>query len=753
MTSTADQNELRFLKRNPPRVDEDVVSAAVEAHYGLRGHLTPLGSERDQNFLVEDGPERILFKISNAAESRDVIDFQTQALRHIHDVTPGIAVPQPIRTTTGAELGTLNHRGVEHFVRALTFLDGDVAGETGADGPALRRSTGVALAGLDDALAGFFHPAADQDHPWDVKRAGRLAPQLRHIEDDALRDELAAILQVFETRVAPRLPSMRQQVIHQDAHTHNLVVASDDPMEVTGIIDFGDMVFGPLAAELAVAAYLSWRDDWDPLGVVDLLVGYDSLVSLRREEIEVLYDMVLARMAIGLLIPAARAAVEPEESGFEDEFSIVGHRIMEVVRRRDEVEPQWFRALGFTASSGTSRLRARRSTVLGSYSPHFYAEPVHLVSGRGLTLRDASGAEYLDFYNNVPTLGHAHRSVVNAVSRQMSVLNINSRYLYESIVDYAEALTASLGLETCLFVNSGSEANDVAVQIAGHLTEREKMLTLKGSYHGVTTATSPTGPVLGSGQLIPAPDSYRRVAIDVGEIAHLTRQVLDSPDAGFAGFIFDPAMTSNGIPDVPAGWVSAVAGEVRDAGGLVIADEVQTGFGRTGAMWGHLVHDVQPDIVTIGKPAGNGHPLGAVITTKAILDRFMEERRLFSTFGGNPVSAAAGLAVLGTTERDGLVQHADAMGRYLKQRLAALDHPRIGDVRGSGLLLAVELVSDRASKTPLLDGIRPLLERMREGGVLVGSAGGAGTTLKIRPPLVVSESEIDRFVAALTSSL
>ena len=753
MTSTADQNELRFLKRNPPRVGEDVVAAAVEAHYGLRGELTPLGSERDQNFLVDDGAKRILFKISNAGESRDVIDFQTKALRHVRQVAPSIEVPLPIRTNTGADLATISNDGVEHFVRALTFLEGDIAGETGADGPALRRSTGGALARLDGALAGFFHPAADQDHPWDVKRAGRLASQLRHIEDDVLRAELASILDRFQSRVAPRLPSMRQQVIHQDAHTYNLVVSIDDPMHVTGIIDFGDMVFGPLAAELAVGAYLSWRDDWDPLGVVDLLIGYDSVVPLRREEIEILYDMVLARMAIGLLIPAARAAVEPEESGFEEGFSIVGARIREVVRRRDEVEPEWFRALGFAAPSHGDRIRDRRSTVLGSHSPHFYEEPVHLVSGRGLTLKDASGSEYLDFYNNVPTLGHGHPAVVNAVNRQMGTLNINSRYLYDPIVDYAEALAASLGLEVSLFVNSGSEANDVAVQIAKHFTARGNMLALEGSYHGVTNATSPTGPVLGSGQLIPAPDSYRQVGTDVDEIAGLARRLVSSDSLGFAGFIFDPALTSNGIPDVPGGWLGAVASSVRDAGGLVIADEVQTGFGRTGSMWGHPVHEVRPDIVTIGKPAGNGHPLGAVITTKEILDSFMEDRRLFSTFGGNPVSCAAGLAVLATTEREGLVERAESMGRYLKHQLAELNHPAIGDVRGSGLLLAVELVSDRASKTPRHEGVRPVLERMREAGILVGSAGGKGTTLKIRPPLVVSESEIDRFVAALTQSI
>ena len=333
------------------------------------------------------------------------------------------------------------------------------------------------------------------------------------------------------------------------------------------------------------------------------------------------------------------------------------------------------------------------------------------------------------------------------------------------MVEYAQRLAATLdhGLDACLFVNSGSEANDVASQIVKHRTGADGLLMMAGAYHGMTQGSLeisdedfvPQSPNVAA---ITAPDDFRHASATSADAAEEADSAIGRiTDAGheLAGFFVDPAMTSSGIPNVPRGFINAIAGAVRVHGGLVVSDEVQAGIGRTGMMWGYQREVFVPDVVTIGKPVGNGQPLGVVITTREILDGFMEQTELFSTFGGNPVSCAAGLAVLDVIEDEGLVANAAVVGKYLEDSLIRLaeTHSLIGDVRGSGLLVGVELVGDPDHMTPAPVETALLVELMREAGVLVGTEGLHSSILKLRPPLIAHPGHVDLLIEALDASL
>lgn len=759
------------MDRNPPELPVDLLADVLERTYGLTGALTGLTSERDQNTRLETSDGTYLFKVCNAGEDPAVVDLQIKALHHIAERDPGLPVPRALRTADGADTTWVDAPdGSRHLVRLLSFVAGDtIRRHPELDTPALRRSSGALLARLDLALRGFFHPAANQEHPWALTHSPKLLAYTDHISDPTARRNIVGILERLRDETLPRTARMRHQVVHQDAHTGNLVVDPSNPTKIAGIIDFGDIVYAPLIMDLTVAMDLTGRPDGSPEGLFDIAVGYDSVLPLEEAESDVLVDLVLGRMAITATIMAARDALWPDTPAYHDHEEQIWAQIESAIAEAPRLRTDLRRAIRFPmpidGSADSGQLRAERDRVMGERSPHFYKETLHLERGKGVWLYGADGRQYLDFYNNVPTVGHSHPHVVNAVARQLAALNTNTRYLYNNSVEYADRLTATLGddLDVCLFVNSGSEANDVAWQISQVITGNGGLLVMRNAYHGITEAgigmtTAKSLPARPYVEEITAPDDYRG-NVTTSDEAHANARAAIGKLAsrGFepAAFIVDSAMCSSGIPDVPDDFLGAVATAVQSAGGLVIADEVQSGFGRLGAMWGHELLGMRPDIVTLGKPVGNGHPLGVVITSRAILDEFQAKVRLFSTFGGNPVSCAAGLAVLDVIDREDLVENSRRTGQYLREQLWALagSHQIIGDVRGRGLLAGLELVSDRTTKAPATTLTLALLEAMRQNGALVGKDGEHAHILKLRPPLVTTPEHVDIFISALDKSL
>mgnify|MGYP001627466495 CR=1 FL=1 len=411
-------------------------------------------------------------------------------------------------------------------------------------------------------------------------------------------------------------------------------------------------------------------------------------------------------------------------------------------------------------------LVARRERVLGPAYRLFYERPVHVVRAEGCWLYGPDGEAYLDAYNNVASVGHCHPRVVDAIARQAARLNTHTRYLNELVVDYAERLTATLPAEVSqvMFTCTGSEANDLALRIARACTGAEGVIITETAYHGVTAAIAELSPSLGPGnrlgahvRTVPAPDARRLgEPLEAAFAAGVRAAVADLHKSGLrpAALLVDTIFSSDGVFAEPAGFLAEAVDAVREAGGLFIADEVQPGFGRTGRkFWGFEAHGVVPDLVTMGKPMGAGHPLAAVAARPEVVEPFGRNCRYFNTFGGNPVSCAAGMAVLDVIEDERLMQNAAEVGAYLKAALEAIDHPLIGEVRGAGLFIGVELVSDRAAWTPAADAANRIVQGMRERRVLISATGPRANVLKIRPPMVFDKGHADHFLAAFEDTL
>jgi 4-aminobutyrate aminotransferase-like enzyme len=418
----------------------------------------------------------------------------------------------------------------------------------------------------------------------------------------------------------------------------------------------------------------------------------------------------------------------------------------------------------------TAAMIERRDALLGPAYRLMYERPLHIVRGEGVWLIDPDGRRYLDVYNNVASLGHCHPAVTEAICAQARTLATNTRYLHDTILELAERLLATVpetALAHLMLTCTGSEANDLAYRIAQVRTGGTGVVVTETAYHGFTDAVAKFSPSLGATvdlgahvRLVPAPRRYHAGDDDVG--ARFTRDVeaalADLRRHGIkpAALIVDSMFTSDGILPDPAGFLKGAVDAVKRAGGLFVADEVQPGFGRTGEhMWGFQRHGVIPDIVTLGKPMGNGQPVAGLLATADALAPFGQNSRYFNTFGGNTVSCAAALAVLDTIEREDLVRHAARVGKILRDGVAELAqrHEAIGDVRGAGMFVGVELVTDRASRAPARELTTRVVNRMRDKGVLLSACAMGHNVLKIRPPLVLSAEQAGMVIDVLDEAL
>jgi 4-aminobutyrate aminotransferase-like enzyme/Ser/Thr protein kinase RdoA (MazF antagonist) len=838
---------LLALRGRPPAADAATAEVVAYDLYGLTARATVLEGERDRNFRLDtsDGRRLVLKFIDHEADDV-VVDGQSAALAHIAEQNALLPVPRVIRTLGGELIGVVQMAGVggddtavSCRARLVTYLAGrlmqdvatgggagggadvnaadaeratdvtpaDAAGaalrgastarDTGAVGAAsathsadaagrsrLLRSVGTHIAQLDRALVGFFHPALAQPIAWDVRRAPALLPVLAQVQPPALRRAVSTALDPIQ-QLLQQMRGLRSQAIHGDCHGRNLLV-NESGDTCVGIIDLGDMIHAPLVLEIAVTMAEFLTDGVASLDELpELLAGYASQQPLERADVEVLYDLIAARIAVGVLIQAwreqnnARGAASSTSGAAAASANALDALAS---RGKGPLTQRWLEAAGIASvivSRGgrvvSADLVRRRHNALGANAELSYDLPLHLVRGEGVWVYTSDAERLLDVYNNVAHVGHAHPAVVAAIANQAKRIASNTRYLDLRIIEYVERLTATLppDLDACLFVNSGSEANDIAWRMAKSHTGHEGALVMKYAYHGITdavTALSPAicanvpqhveqlaAPALGSGASGAPPNARPGAGADptaAAVAAAAERDVanaiarLHTRDIKPAALMIDSALTSTGIFDPPPTWIAPIAAAVRKEGGLIIGDEVQFGLGRSGShFWGFTRRGYHPDIVTLGKPVGNGYPLGVVVTRRAILEKFQRDTGFFSTFGGNPVAAAAGLAVLDILDKERLVDNARTTGDYFVRRLRELaeSQSKIRDVRGCGLMIGVE-VPDRATAKRVVNGLR-------ERGVLIGSEGPLGNVLKLRPPMPFHMEHVEIVIDALTSTL
>ena len=776
---------MKFLKVEVPNLPESAVHSHLLEAYALPGSLSRLEGERDQNFrLTEIEGRRWVVKVVHPDEPAGIVEGQIAALLHLEAVDPELPVPRVRRANGGATISRLEG----HQFIVLSYLPGEIIADRILSTDQLER-IGALVARLGRGLRGFAHPATlDRALIWDNREVPQLRPHLGSFATPEEQRIAAATLDRAERDTLPKLAALRAQVIHGDAHAHNVLI--DDTGAPSGVIDFGDILHGPLIQDLSNATADFLRLDQDPAETVAALVrGYTSVTPLEPAELDLLLPMAEIRLLQTPLIFRIRAAAGTPVDGYLPKFSLrclpLLERFSDPAERARLIAAIRGTAPAAVAAPATGRpsedvapLLKRRHKVMGERMALFYDPPLHLVKGEGVWLTDGTGRRYLDCYNNVPHVGHCHPAVSGAIAEQARRLNTNTRYLTDQALEYAEKLIASAGprsdgggLDTVLFVNSGSEANDIAWRIAKTVTGNKGALVMDFAYHGITEAidafspaNDPKGRVQPHIRTLPAPDlyrgHYRHGENDLGAkyaaLAAAPIADLQAKGLGVGAFMVDSAFMTNGILAPVPGYVAGVVEQVRAAGGLFIADEVQSGFGRMGThFWGHRHHGVTPDFITIGKPAGNGHPIGVVITRRDLFSRFQDEAGFFSTFGGNNVSCAAGLAVMGVIEREGLVANAESTGTVLREGLRGLmaKHALIGDVRGIGLACGVELVRDRATQEPAAAETKKLITLIRDEGVLVGSEGVLGNVVKIRPPMVLTPEQAALAVAAVDRAL
>lgn len=411
-------------------------------------------------------------------------------------------------------------------------------------------------------------------------------------------------------------------------------------------------------------------------------------------------------------------------------------------------------------------VRKRLETV-GPTSMLFYEEPLHIVRGEGVWLFDDQGQRYLDVYNNVPSVGHCHPRVVQAVAEQMGTLNVHTRYLHEGIHRYSERLLATLPppLNRLVMMCTGSESNDMALRLARQWTGHQGIIVTEAAYHGNTSAVTEVSPSsFKKGSL---PEHVHVIPISqmpeqADPSAWFADQVragvarLDALGYGCAALLVDSIFSSDGVYADPAGFLKPAVEWLQAQGALLIADEVQPGFGRTGTgMWGFARHQVTPDVVTMGKPMGNGFPMAGLAAREELLAALNEDVGYFNTFGGSTVAVAAGMAVLDVLAEEALIANARQQGDYLKQQLEGLQSTfeEVAAVRGAGLFIGLDLCNPARDGAPDAARTTAVINALKRKGVLIGAAGKTGSTLKIRPPLCIARAEADLFLDRLEQSI
>ena len=745
------------------------VVSFLRSHYAIEAEVQPLSGE-NHNFLVRTAAGECVLKISAHGQTRGDLEIELAMVEHL--AARGFSLELP-RQINGRDGDPIQLFAQSLPARLMHRVLGQPLYELEAS-PSLWSDLGSRVAELTAALADFDPAVAPREHAWTVDRVAELQDEIGEIEDSERRRLLDDALGLYLAGAAPRLHALPRSWTHGDFNRGNLMAAGD---RLVGLVDFGDVDRGPTVGELAIAVAYAMLDQQDPLATgAQVVAGYLAQRALNAAEREVLPHLIAARLVTSLCMSSRRRRQAP----VRDNYFVTEASAWRLLGQLDSVLPAERRRILFDEeeSAGpavpTAELLKQRQRHIGPALSLSYEQPLHIVRGSGQYLWDSAGRPYLDLVNNVCHVGHCHPQVVAAGQRQMAQLNTNTRYLYDGLTAYAERLSATLPapLEVCFFVTSGSEANELALRIARTHTGRRDLLVVEGAYHGHTSTLIDISPYkfLGRGgagraepwvHVVPMPDGYRGPHKGSGQetgraYGAAVGRVLSAAERPVAGLILESLLGCGGQIIPPPGYLETAYHHVRAAGGLCIADEVQVGFGRVGSeFWAFETQGVVPDIVVLGKPIGNGHPMAAVVTSREIADSFANGMEFFSTFGGNPVSCAIGLAVLDVIESEGLQERARVLGAHFLAGLERLmqRHEVIGAVRGLGLFLGVELVHDRVTLAPAAEVAAAVVERMKQRGVLLSIDGPLHNVLKIKPPLVLTRDDIDRTLRLLDQTL
>ena len=762
------------------------VADALKHHYGIAGNIRALPGELDLNFEVDADGERYVFKVMRADCAADFVDLQIKAMEHAERNGLAGYIPKVIRTQNNNSWLTLkDDKGDMRIAWLISFLPGRLMADIAPWTPPLAASIGEIMGRMCKALEDFDHPLATRDLKWDLRQGGWIADHLNAFSDPEKRRMVEGIAQRFADDLSLRLNALPKTPIHGDANDMNILVHEHGPNQgdVAGIFDFGDMVKTPRVCEPAIAMAYAMMGAGDGLARgAALVAGFHKVSPLSDNEIRLLLPLTKLRLAISVTNAAVERVAHPDNAYLSVSEAPAWDLLDKLDWVNEETATQLFAdACGTTTSQSETRnkgrvsLAARRAAVAPGNQRLSYKAPLHPVRGSRHFLYDADGDEYLDAYNNVPHVGHANPVVVDAVRRQMSLLNTNTRYLQDIHAAYAERMIARLPdpLSNIVFLSSASEANEFALRLARAVTGARDMMVMNHGYHGGTTGAMDISPYKfhhpkGAGaapdwvHVTSQPDIYRgdhrgddAAARYIDDVKSVLAD-LDARKRPLAGFISECLPSVGGQIVLPQGYLATVYDLVRQAGGVCIADDVQTALGRLGDFfWGFEQQKATPDIAVFGKPLGNGFPLAAVAMTDRVSKAFAQGPEFFSTFGGSSAACAAGNAVLDVLDNEDLPKNAAVVGDKLLAALRdmAKRYEIIGEIRGSGLFIGVDLVLDHKERAPATIQADYIKNRLREEKALIGVEGPADNVLKIRPPMTFDDAAADQLLAAMDKVL
>ncbi len=777
--------------RNKPTFSLDDANHIASEHFGIQGVASLLPGEMDQNFKITGASDSFVIKIANPDTELKLLELENAAIQLAGEVD-ALEIPTLLRSRAGSSIVALKDAQKRTcYARCLGFLPGIPLAEFPSHSQPLLTEIGRLLGRLDQNLARLnSNPAGRRELKWDLAKAQSIVNCTLTLLTDSQQELLRGFLENFQ-RVAPRVDSLRKSTIQNDANNYNILVHHEpvSDLALIGLVDFGDMVYSTLINELAICGAYVMLGKQNPIDAAAAVVaGYHETQPLDEEELSVLFPLMCLRLCQSVCLAVEQQSLQPDNEylGISEKpawdllqqlASISPAEVHQLFSETcPKVSPAKMSLAGTSEPMEMSEIRHLREKHLSPSLSLAYHKSLHIVRGRGQYLYDPSDITYLDCVNNVCHVGHCRPEVIQAAHNQMQQLNTNTRYLHENIVRYAQRLSATLPepLEVCFFVNSGSEANDLALRMARVYTKQSDVVVLDHAYHGHVSSMIELSPYKfnhtgGTGKpqhvhVVPAPDGYRGpfkyADSDCGaKYAGLASQIIDQAIAAghkIGAFFAESLLGCGGQVPLPKNFLPEIYQHIRNVGGVCVADEVQVGFGRVGThFWGFEQQGVVPDIVTMGKPIGNGHPLAAVVTTREIAEAFNNGMEYFNTFGGNPVSCAVGMAVLDVIHKEDLQNHALNVGHWLLDHLRDLmdEFACVGDVRGSGLFLGIELVEDHETLAPATELASAVIERMKQRRILLSTDGPHENVIKFKPPLVFSQGDAERLVMTLRETL
>ena len=713
------------------------------------------GYDNANYLLITEKGKFILKTYPYTLETFDLVQAETDILLALQHKFEG-RLPTPISFSGGKYVDVVELNEKPKIIRLLSFLDGSFLGDTKGEKENYL-SLGAFLGELDKELSQLKnYVIQSRKWEWHIQYPELVRDYLKDIPSAKDRSLVQYFLQQFEEKVRPILPGLRKSIIYNDANEWNILLMENQDL---ALIDFGDLAYAPLVQEVAVAITYAAYDKEDYLGwAEDILKGYQLVISLEEKEVDILYYLIATRLCFSVCNSAHTRKTDPENAYASVSEENAWKMLYGWLKINPiEVENRFREVAGLTKKKVVSveESLAYRNQYLSSILSVSYSKPIKMERAAFQYMYDVYGNTFLDAYNNIPHVGHSHPKVIEAGKSQMAKLNTNTRYLYDILPAYAEKLLAKFppSLNRVFFVNSGSAASDLAIRMAKWHTKKEAIMVMEHGYHGNTQISIDISDYKfsnpkGQGQKdyilkTNLPDTYRgpytqndgTAGKSYAKEAIRQMQHFSHP---IAAFIAEPIVGCGGQVPMAKGYLEDLYPFIRQQGGVCISDEVQTGFGRVGdCFWGFEHYGVVPDMVVLGKPMGNGHPVGAVVCTEEIAASFEKGVEFFSSFGGNPVSCAIGLAVLEVMEEEGLQENAKIVGNYYKSLFHELQskYACIGDVRGTGLFLGVDLVQPGTKEEdPLLAKI--IKNKFRENHILISTDGPKDSVLKTKPPLL-----------------